>query len=175
MPAGWWKFAGHKWPVERVELNEGLLRIVVSCVATHNVPAGTAVGELYGADGALVFRNPDMPHADIWAGHAGSLVINFALPRLGTDGDMDEAAMDVALENLMAVENDTPVSTAEMMVTARRHWVFWRTVALPWGAIALGASSMLYGVPWWGGGLMVCAGPIAALVCNRMDREWWKK
>lgn len=172
--AGWWSFAGHRWPIERVELQHGVLRFVVACVATHNVPAGTSAGEMYGADGALVFRNPDMPHGDIWAGQAGVLIINFGMPQIGANGDIDEAAMDMALMRLMELPEEQPASMADIVSKARHRWKIWRCAAIAGWTIVIGTAAMTFGVPWWIAMPAECCGSIAAGLSLHLNRDWWK-
>ena len=171
---GWFKFAEHRLPVERVELQHGVLRFGVACVATRNVMAGTSVGELYGADGALVFRHPDMPHGDIWAGTAGAMVINFGMPQMGVSNDMDEIAMDVALANLTEASDVPSISSADMMVKARNRWKIWRVVGISGWAIALSVLASMLGVPWWLTVPAQCFGVVFASMTLHINREWWK-
>jgi hypothetical protein len=171
---GWWNFAGHRWPVERVELQHGVLRFVVACVATHNVPAGTTTGELYGADGALVFRDTDMPHADIWAGQAGALVLNFSMPRVGVSDDMDTSSMDMAIGNLLTAEAEEPVSVVAITAKARRRWQAWRMVALSGWNLIIWTSATSFGLPWWVALPATGAGTVAAVLTLHFERGWWK-
>lgn len=171
---GWFKFAEHRWPVERVELQHGVLRFVVACVATHTVMAGTSVGEMYGADGALVFRHPDMPHSDIWAGTAGAMVINFGMPQVGVGGDMNADAMDIALANLTEANEIPSISSAELMVKSRAKWKKWRMVAICGWTATAGTMAIMFGVPWWVAVPFEGLGSVASVLSMSISREWWK-
>lgn len=173
---GWLKYAGHRWPVDRLELRNGVLRITISGMAVTDVPAGVTSGELYGTDGALVFRADGMEHTDIHAGEIGSLSMNFFLPRLDDD-DMDEDAVSVAIDQFMEEQDKTgPATMTQLLCHARTAWVRWRTTGFVLTGYTLGMLAYVLHAPPWLAVAAASAGMSVAVAYDRLiERDWWNK
>lgn len=176
--AGWLKYAGHQWSVDRVELCEGVLRISISGMATRNVPAGITPGEIYGRDGALVCRIPAMEHGDLCAGEFGGLIMNFFLPRFANDTDADdisEPQLGLALQKFMVEQTQKPITETEMLQTARTRWVNARRAAWTLLSLAMGDTAIMLGAPLWTCIACSVGGAVTGIMYERFDREWWTK